>query len=239
MENSILAALPRPEFARLEPFLERVQLAIEQTLIEPDQPIPFVYFPINCVASIQAIRAGMTETGLIGYEGCVGVPVWLRQQTNPTRTFIQAAGEAWRMPAGVFRKKITLTSSPLNGLMANYTHSLLVMTSYTAVCNDAHPLEARLCRWLKMMHNRIRKQEFMMRQEFLSYMLGVSRPTISIAAARLQRRGWIRYHRARMHILNPEAIQQCACACLGLIESTFQGGLAIEAGGAGRNYASE
>jgi hypothetical protein len=239
MENSILAALPRSELARLEPFLERVHLAIEETLIEPDQPIAFVYFPINCVASIQAIRIGMTEAGLIGYEGCVGVPVWLRQQTTPIRTFIQAAGDAWRMPAGVFRKKVALTSSPMNGLMANYTHSLLVMTSYTAVCNEAHPLEARLCRWLKMMHNRVRENEFVMRQEFLSYMLGVSRPTISIAAARLQRRGWIRYHRARMHILNPEEIERCACACLGLIESTFQRGLAMGAGDTGRNYSSD
>lgn len=236
MENSILAALPRAEFARLKPFLEPVHLEIEDSLIEPDQPIPFVYFPIDCVASIQAIRVGLTETGLIGYEGCVGVPIWLRQETTPTRTFIQASGQAMRMPAGVFRKEIGRTSSPLNGLMANYTHSLLVMTSYTAVCNEAHPLESRLCRWLMMMHNRIRKQEFIMRQEFLSYMLGVSRPTISIAAARLQRRGWIRYHRARMHILDPKAIEQCACACLELIEGAFRRELAVDAGGAGRNY---
>lgn len=235
MENSILAALPPAEFARLEPLLERVHLEMEDSLIEPDQPIPFVYFPIDCVASIQATRIGLTETGLIGYEGCVGVPVWLRQATTPTRTFIQAAGEAFRMPAGVFRKEIGRTSSPLNGLMANYTHSLLVLTSYTAVCNEAHPLEARLCRWLKMMHNRIRKQEFIMRQEFLSCLLGVSRPTISIAASRLQRRGWIRYHRARMHIVDPEAIERSACACLGLIESTFRHSLAAHAGGTGHN----
>ncbi len=221
MENAIVAALPPAERERLLPFLDTVHLEINDSLIDPDQPIEFVYFPLNMVASIQAIHAGTTETGIIGYEGCVGVPVWLRQQSTPTRTFVQGAGSALRMPADVFRREIGRTSSPLNGLMADYTHSLLNMTSYTAVCHDAHPLQARLCRWLKMMHNRIRKHEFVMKQEFLAYMLGASRPTVSLAANALQELGWIRYRRAQMEILKPEALEQGACPCLNLIESLF------------------
>jgi hypothetical protein len=221
MKNSILAALPAAEQQRLRPWLKPVQLEINDPLIEPDQPIEFVYFPLDMVASIQANRIGSTETGIIGYEGCVGVPVWLRQQTTPTRTFVQGAGSALRMSAEVFRREISRTQSPLNGLMADYTHSLLTMTAYTAVCHDAHPLQARLCRWLKMMHNRIRKQEFVMKQEFLAYMLGVSRPTVSIAANALQRQGWIRYRRANLTILDPTSLEQGACDCLHLIESLF------------------
>lgn len=222
MENSILSSLPASELARLLPFLQRVHVEIDQTLIEPDKPIPFVYFPLDCVASIQAVRVGPSSTGIVGYEGCIGVPVWLRQDTTPIRTFVQAAGQALRMPAAAFRQEIGRPSSPLNGLLADYTHSLLVMTSYTAVCNEAHPLEARLCRWLTMMYNRARKREFVMRQEFLAYMLGVSRPTISIAAAELRRQGWVQYRRGRMHILDAEAIERRACACLRLIESAFR-----------------
>ena len=222
MENSILAALPPAEQKRLAGYLEPVHLEIDQPLIEPDKPILFVYFPLDMVASIQAIRVGSSETGIIGYEGCVGVPVWLRQQTTPTRTFVQGAGTALRMPAEIFRQEIGRTASPLNGLMADYTHSLLTLTSYTVVCHDTHPLQQRLCRWLKMTQNRVRKHQFVMKHEFLAYMLGVSRPTVSLAANALQRRGWIRYRRAQLSILEPEALEQAACTCLQLIESLFQ-----------------
>jgi hypothetical protein len=222
MKNSILEALPPADRKRLRPLLELVHLKINDPLIEPDQPIQFVYFPLDVVASIQAIYAGSTETGMIGYEGCVGVSVWLRQQSTPTRIFVQGAGSAYRMPADIFRGEIGRASSPLNGLMAKYTHSLLIMTSYTAVCHDVHPLQARLCRWLKMMQNRIHKQEFVMKQEFLAYMLGVSRPTVSQAANGLQRLGWIRYRRGQLTILQPEALEKGACSCLRLIESLFQ-----------------
>jgi hypothetical protein len=222
MENSILAALPLAEQKRLQPFLELLQLEINDPLIEPDQPIEFVYFPLDMVASIQAIRVGSTETGIIGYEGCVGVPIWLRQRSTPTRTFVQGAGSAFRMPAEVFRREIGRTSSPLNGLLADYTHSLLTMTSYTVVCHKTHPLQARLCRWLKMMQNRIRKQEFTMKQEFLAYMLGVTRPTVSMAANALQQQGWIHYRRAKLSILEPDKLEKSACECLHLIESLFQ-----------------
>ncbi|MGC1782369.1 MAG: Crp/Fnr family transcriptional regulator [Acidobacteriaceae bacterium] len=222
MKNSILDSLPLAERARLQPFLSLVHLKINDPLIEPDQPIESVYFPLDAVASIQAIYAGATETGMIGYEGCVGVSVWLHQQTTPTRIFVQGAGSAFRMSADVFRREIRRTASPLNDLMAQYTHSLLMMTSYTAVCHDVHPLQARLCRWLKMMQNRIRKQEFVMKQEFLAYMLGVSRPTVSLVANSLQRLGWIHYRRGLLTVLQPEALEKGACDCLHLIESLFQ-----------------
>jgi DNA-binding MarR family transcriptional regulator len=222
MENSILAALPPAEQERLQGSLELVHLEINNTLIEPDQPIEYVYFPLDVVASIQAIRIGSTEVGIIGYEGCVGVPVWLRQQSTPTRTFVQGSGSAFRMPTEVFKREIARAASPLNELLADYTHSLLTMTSYTAVCHDTHPLQERLCRWLKMMQNRTRKNEFVMKQEFLAYMLGVSRPTVSMAANALQQQGWINYRRGQLAILNSEALKNRACECLHLIESLFQ-----------------
>ncbi len=73
-----------------------------------------------------------------------------------------------------------------------------------------------------MTQSRIRKHEFTMKQEFLAYMLGVSRPTVSMAANALQRMGWIQYRRAQLTILEPEKLEKGACECLHLIESLFQ-----------------
>jgi CRP-like cAMP-binding protein len=77
------------------------------------------------------------------------------------------------------------------------TNGYLVMVEQTAGCNQAHTLEQRMCRWLGMIYDRVDGAPFAMRQEFLANMLGVQRPSVSVAAASLQRQGTIEYHRER------------------------------------------
>jgi len=57
-----------------------------------------------------------------------------------------------------------------------------------------------------------------MRQDFMAMMLGVHRPTVSIAAGILQKAGLIRYSRGLMEILNPEGLREGACECYELME---------------------
>lgn len=54
------------------------------------------------------------------------------------------------------------------GLLAHYTYSFLTMTSQVAAGNRLHAVERRLYRRLKMCHDRVRREEFPMRQEFLT-----------------------------------------------------------------------
>jgi hypothetical protein len=79
------------------------------------------------------------------------------------------------MRAADFVRHVRDTDSPLNELCAKYAHAFLVMTSQTAACNRLHPLNERLCRWLKLVHNRLRRDEFPIRQEFMAMMLGAWR----------------------------------------------------------------
>jgi CRP-like cAMP-binding protein len=219
-ENLLLAVLPAGERARLDPFLEPVSLRTPDVLIEPNEPITQVYFPYDCVTStIQEMSdGGSIEVGLMGVEGFIGVQLWLHARTTPTRTLIQVAGRAHRMRADVFEREVMQTSSPLNDLIARYAHAFLVMTSQTAACNRLHTVEERLCRWLKLIHNRARRDTFEMRQEFMAQMLGVHRPSVSIAANTLQKAGLIHYSRGHMQILDPEGLEAGACECYGLME---------------------
>ena len=223
-ENLLLAALPKAERNRLEPFLERVELKFGQIVIEPEQPIEFLYFPYDAISStIQEMDDGSSvETGLMGVEGLVGVQLWLRVNRTPTRTIIQVPGRAHRISAEDFRREVTeQPSSELNHLIPKYLHAFLIMTSTSAACNRLHPVDERLCRWLKLIHNRIRRDKFPMTQEYLAMMLGAQRPTISTAAHILQKAGLIAYTRGQMTILDAEGLADGACECLEIMEAQF------------------
>jgi Crp-like helix-turn-helix protein len=222
-ENLLLAVLPDAERARLSRFLEPVVLEYQQVLIKPNREITDIYFPYDSITStIQEMSDGdSVETGLMGVEGFVGVQLWLHAPTTPTRTLVQVAGKAHHMRASDFLRHVRDTDSPLNVLCAKYSHAFLVMTSQTAACNRLHPVNERLCRWLKLVHNRVRRDEFALRQEFVAQMLGVHRPTVSIAANMLQQAGLISYSRGQMRILDAEGLREGSCECLTLIEKQF------------------
>jgi Mn-dependent DtxR family transcriptional regulator len=55
-----------------------------------------------------------------------------------------------------------------------------------------------------LIHNRVHRDEFPVRQKFVAQMLGVHRPTVSTAASVLQQAGLITYGRGRMRILDAE-----------------------------------
>jgi hypothetical protein len=50
-ENLLLAALPKAEWDRLDPFLEWVEMQAGQPITEPDKPILNLYFPFDAVTS--------------------------------------------------------------------------------------------------------------------------------------------------------------------------------------------
>jgi CRP-like cAMP-binding protein len=220
-ENLLLAVLPREERRRLDPFLEPVELDFGQTVIEPDAPIAHVYFLADAISStLQELSDGSSiETGLMGVEGMVGIQLWLRVPSTPSRTIIQMAGRALRMTAEDFAREVRDAPSPLNDYLARYTHAFLNMTSQAAACNRLHQVEARLCRWLALVHARVRRDEFAMRQEFLAMMLGVQRPTVSIAAGMLAKAGLISYSRGQLRVEDGEGLREGACECLELMEA--------------------
>jgi hypothetical protein len=222
--NLLLEAVPEAERRRLAPFLETVSLDLKDVMVEPGEPIRYVYFPSGCVASsVYTMRDGSTvETAITGFEGLVGVHVWLRQSVAVTRTFVQVPGECMRMRADVFLAEVVEAQSPLNDLIAEYVSAYLSMTAITSACNRIHRIEERLCRWLKMVHNRVEGDVFPVRHEFLAYMLGVHRPSVSIAAAILRRAGLIRYEYGRLTVLDAKGLESGACECYSAMEMEFE-----------------
>lgn len=79
-----------------------------------------------------------------------------------------------------------------------------------------------MARRLLMSHDRMRRQDFMLTQEYLAAMLGVHRPSVSLAAGMLQRAGIIDYQRGKMKILNRHALEEASRECYGSVTKHFE-----------------
>jgi Mn-dependent DtxR family transcriptional regulator len=62
-----------------------------------------------------------------------------------------------------------------------------------------------------MTSDRVGSDEFLLTQEFLAAMLGVRRPSVTVAAGLLQQAGLIRYRRGVITITDRERLEQAAC----------------------------
>jgi CRP-like cAMP-binding protein len=213
-KNRLLAALPRKEYDRLHPHLEKVFLPLKDILYEPNGPIPHVYFPLGGVVSLVIIMDGgfSLEVGIIGNEGMVGTPVFLGCQSSLTRAISQVAGDALRMETKVFQEEM-LRRGALYGLVQRSTQAMINQVSQSTVCNHRHSVEKRMCRWLLMSHDRVGADEFSLTHEFLAQMLGVRRPTVTAVAGNLQKAGLISYHRGRLTILDRKGLEAASCEC--------------------------
>jgi CRP-like cAMP-binding protein len=213
-QNRLLVALPRGEYDRLRPNLEKVSLPLKDILYEANGPIPHVFFPLNGVVSLVIIMEGgfTLEVGTIGNEGMVGTPVFLGSESSPTRAISQVPGEALRMETKVFQGEMKV-GGRLYSLVQRYTQAMINQISQSTVCNHRHSVEKRMCRWLLMSHDRVGADEFPLTQEFLAQMLGVRRPTVTAVAGILQKAGLITYHRGRMTVLDRKGLEAASCEC--------------------------
>lgn len=222
-ENQLLAILPTEEYERLAPSMEVVPLTFKQSLYAPNEPIQYVYFPKSGVVSLLTLMEDGTavEVGTVGNEGMVGLPIFLGADKIPGEAMAQIPGEAWRMRISVFKDKV-IPGSVLHDLLQRYTQALFNQISQIAACNRVHSVEERFCRWMLMTQDRVGSNEFPLSQEFLSHMLGVSRPSVSLSASILQKAGLIRYVRATMTILDREGLEASSCECYTIIKREFE-----------------
>jgi CRP-like cAMP-binding protein len=220
--NRLLRALPRAEYRALLPDLEAVSLVQGQVLFEARAPITHVYFPQRCVVSLLAKADGEpgAEAALVGNEGVAGLSVFLGAKTSPLQAVLQVPDHAWRMKVAGFRRAIA-ASARLRTLLQSYTQTLISQIAQSVLCNQRHTVDARCARWLLMAHDRVGVDQFLLTQEFLSQMLGVRRPTVSVAAGVLQRVGLIEYTRGRIRIIDRRGLEAAACTCYATVEADY------------------
>jgi CRP-like cAMP-binding protein len=115
-------------------------------------------------------------------------------------------------------------------LALRYVQAQLTQATQSAGCNAKHELDQRLARWLLLCSDRARSENFSISHEFLADMLGVSRPTISVAAAHMKEQGLISYTRGIIHIVDPAGLEKMSCECYRVVKDHLDNYLEFDTG---------
>src|SRR4030081_2951104 len=217
-ENNLLAALPAADYERLVTDLERVPLPLGMAVYESDAKLDYVYFPTNCIVSLlYVMKSGASaEIAVVGFEGLVGVALFMGGESTISRAVVQSAGDAYLLPSKILKREFE-HSGPLQHLLLRYTQSLITQMAQTAVCNRHHSVEQQLARWLLLSMDRLPSNELAMTQELIANMLGVRREAVSEAAGKLQANGTIRYSRGRITVLDRPKLEELVCECYAVV----------------------
>jgi CRP-like cAMP-binding protein len=210
--NRLLAALPRADYAALAPRITNVTLAHRQVIATRGQPLQHVYFPRGAVLSILVHMddGQAVEGATVGHEGILGLAAFLSDGISIEDAVCQVSGQAACLDAAELQAA-SERSRPLHEILHRYALALMGQMTRTAGCNRVHPVEERLARWLLMTHDRVGADAFFLTHEFIAAMLGVRRPSVTVAAGILQRAGLIDYRRGNMRILDRPRLEEAAC----------------------------
>lgn len=218
VSNKILLWIPASEYRIVRPYLAYLGLPSHLSLHEPSERLKFLYFPnAGLISLIVSMRNGQTvEAGVIGHEGAAGIPIVVGVTRSPVCEIVQIATDGFKVEAGVMPN--ILKSTPQLRMMLNrYAVVRGMQVAQTVACNRLHRIEQRLARWLLMAEDRVDSGLVAMTHDFLATMLGTNRPTVSYAAAILQKRKSIEYERGGVQITSRAKLEACACECYGVI----------------------
>lgn len=221
-DNRLLAALPSADYARLSPELEAVTLPLGMVLYESGGTLGYVYFPTDSIISLLYVmeNGASAEIAVTGYEGLVGIALFMGGETTPSRAVVQSAGFGYRLKAAFLKKEFD-NGGALQHLALRYTQALITQMAQTAVCNRHHSVEQQLCRWLLLSLDRLPSNELTMTQDLIANMLGVRREGVTEAAGRLQKAGLIRYSRGHIVVLDRSKLESRVCECYAVVKKEY------------------
>jgi CRP-like cAMP-binding protein len=214
--NWFLSELSPTELSALRPHLTTFDMRAGDCLHYFGERIDDVVFPHS---GLVALTMPLRETSgasalLIGREGIVGGFAAAALAPATSNAEVHIGGRASRMSANAFR--YALEESPaMRRLAARFDSTIMAQAQQTALCNAAHQVEGRICRWLLEVHDRGSNGKIPLTQSTIAQMLGVRRTTVTLVAGRLERDGVLTCRRGYMQIINRDELENRSCECYG------------------------
>jgi CRP-like cAMP-binding protein len=212
--NLLLASLPKAAAAAIRPHLKLIELRFGEVVAESGSRIKTACFPLTAVISlvVELASGQMIETAMVGCDGVVNGGAALDGKMSLHKSIVQLAGSVLTIPAEDLAQ-LADDHAPLRALVIRNEQFLLAQSQQSVACNAVHDVESRMCRWLLRMRDLTDSSELTVTQDFLAQMLGVTRPTVSIIAATLQKAGYIRYRRGSIRVLDVAGLKEGSCEC--------------------------
>jgi CRP-like cAMP-binding protein len=222
-QNRLLASLSQNDWLLLKPHLRFVDLPLKMQLEASNTPIESSFFLSEGIASVVATgKSGhKAEVGLIGREGMTGSAAILGDTQSPHAIFMQIAGCGHQTTIRHLKEAMRKSRS-LSDTLTKFVHAFMIQKSQTALVNGKGTIGARLARWLLMAHDRVEGPRFPVTHEFLSLMLGSTRPGVTNALHGLEGQGLIRSKRNEVVILDRAGLETTADWCYGVPEAEYQ-----------------
>jgi hypothetical protein len=156
LSNHLLLALPPDDWERIRPGLEPVELKLGMSIYESGDRPDYVLFPTTSIVSLLYVMAdgASAEIAVVGFEGLVGVSLFMGGESTPSRAIVQSAGGAFRLRSQAMKHEFA-RGGALQHLFLRYTQSLITQMAQTAVCNRHHSIDQQLCRWLLLSLDRL------------------------------------------------------------------------------------
>jgi CRP-like cAMP-binding protein len=197
--NRLLNAFDSATRERVDPFLEKIEVAIGDILCESGGVLDHAYFPDGAVLSLQTVlrNGSAVETINIGREGAFGLLSGLYMHESFNRALVQLPGVLVCLPFGILYQEFE-RSGRLRSLVVKYSRAQVVQIQQTVACNALYTTRQRFCRWLLMMLDRIDGDSMPCTHELPAEILGVNRKSVTLAAQKLHKEGLIDYHRGRI-----------------------------------------
>jgi hypothetical protein len=159
------------------------------------------------------------EAATIGREGAGSLHSALGSRRATQELVGQIEGQM--ILVGIERFVKQANEGQLQSLVYGYLEAMVVQISLSAACNAVHQVNRRCARWLLQTHDRVDSDTFGLTQEYLGVMLGVQRPSVSIAQRTLQAAGCISCHRGSITVTDREALEAAACPCYEMIRTEY------------------
>jgi CRP-like cAMP-binding protein len=212
--NRLLQLLPAAERNRILERCETLHLEHRKVLYKPRAEIQEAYFPLSGMVSLViSSKEGQTvEIGAVGNEGMLGSQLVLGAQSSQVEAIVQVTGDGLRMRREDLEREVRRDGG-LRRAAQRFAQALSNQIAQSVLCNRVHSVEERLCRWFLMTHDRAGADEIILTQQFVAQMLGVRRPSVTVAVGMLQKAGLITYSRGRLGIVDRQGLEAGACEC--------------------------
>jgi CRP-like cAMP-binding protein len=194
-----------------------------QEMFEAGDVIDTVYFPLTGMASLVIVlESGTTVEALtVGCEGFIGIPLINGVMTARYKGICQVEGLFLALSTKAFLS-ILRNLPDLSRRLHRYSQCASDVAAQSAACNAVHRVEQRCARWLLVTSDAIRSTNFNLTQEFLSQMLAVRRPGVTVAMAGLAKKNLISYRYRQVTLLDVPGLKETACECYATIKARTQ-----------------